>query len=239
MLKVGALAAVCLVSFLTGCATAPATTPEDPWEGMNRAVFRFNDRLDYWVAKPVAKGYLAIAPSFVETGVDNFFSNVSEVPNVFNGILQAKWKQAGYDSSRFLLNTFAGLGGLVDVAAEAGLPKSQREDFGQTLRLWGVPQGPYLVLPVLGPSTITALAGLPVDWFVSPTSYISNEPLRYGLTALDYTNIRAGLLEAEGLVSGDKYLFYREAYLQNRAFLVNDGTVEDTFGGDLEDFDDF
>lgn len=239
MLRVGLLAVVCWTALLAGCATAPAVTKEDPWENVNRSVFKFNDALDTWVAKPIAKGYVAVAPSFVEVGVNNFFDNVTEVPNVLNDLLQAKWKQAGYDGSRFVLNTFAGLGGFVDVAAEVGLPKNQREDFGQTLRTWGVPQGPYIVLPILGPSTLTDVAARPVDWVSNPTTYITNEPLRYGVTALDYTNVRAGLLDAEGLLSGDKYLFFREAYLQNRNFLVNDGVVEDNFGGDLDDFDDF
>ncbi|HEY7771986.1 MAG TPA: VacJ family lipoprotein [Marinagarivorans sp.] len=222
-----------------GCASTPPNDEKDPWEGANRAVFEFNEKLDAWVAKPVAKGYRFIAPSFVETGVDNFFDNFLEVPNVLNRLLQGKWKEAGHDGSRLFLNTFAGLGGLVDVATEVGIEKNQKEDFGQTLQVWGVPKGPYVVLPVLGPSTVTDAAALPVNWYSNPRTYIPGEPLRYAITGLDYTNLRASLLDAEGLVNGDKYLFYREAYLQNREFLVKDGAVEDDFGGDLDDFDDF
>lgn len=239
MFKIGVLAAVCWSLFLSGCATAPAVTKEDPWENVNRSIFKFNDALDTWVAKPVAKGYVAVTPNFVEAGIGNFFDNAAEVPNILNNLLQAKWKQAGYDSSRFLLNTFAGLGGFVDVAQDVGLPKNQREDFGQTLRVWGIPQGPYIVLPILGPTTLVDLAGRPVDWWTTPTTYIPTDSIRNRLTVLDFTHARAGLLDVEELVSGDKYLFFRESYLQNRTFLENDGVVEDNFGGDLDDFDDF
>lgn len=236
---VGAAVAMLAAAMLAGCSSTPAANGNDPWEAPNRAVFKFNDSLDTWVAKPVAKGYRFISPSFVETGVDNFFDNMGEVSNVLNDLLQAKWGQAGHDSARLLLNTFAGLAGLVDVAAEVGLEKSQGEDFGQTLQVWGVPSGPYVVLPIFGPSTLTDAAASPVDWFSYPRTYITSDPLRYGATVLDYTNVRAGLLDAEGLVSGDKYLFFREAYLQNRQFLVKDGAIKDDFGGDLDDFDDF
>lgn len=231
--------AICLSVLLTGCASTPehGEKTADPWEKVNRPIFVFNDRLDAWVAKPIAKGYVAIAPNFVEVGVDNFFDNVMEVSNVVNSLLQAKWSRAGYDSSRFVLNTLGGLGGLVDVAAEAGLPQNPREDFGQTLRTWGVPQGPYLVLPFLGPSTVTDAVGRVVDLGLTPTNYIKSDPLVYGVTILDYTNTRAGLLDVEELVSGDKYTFFREAYLQNRIYLLNDGVVEDDFGGDSDDFD--
>ena len=236
MLKLAALNGVVFLLMVAGCASTPQ---HDPLEGMNRAVFAVNDTLDTWLAKPVAKGYRAAAPGFVETGVSNFFDNLGEFPNVCNDLLQAKWGQAGHDSARLLLNTLAGLGGLVDVAAEVGLDKSQGEDFAQTLRMWGVPAGPYLVLPILGPSTITDAVGVPVDWVTTPLKYIGEERLRYGLTALDFTDKRASLLDSEGLIGGDKYIFYREAYLQNRAFMASDGAVKDDFGGDLDDFEDF
>lgn len=227
---------------LSGCASTAKVdgtdVNKDPWENANRAVFKFNDKLDTWVAKPIAKGYRAAAPDPVERGVNNFFDNIGEVHNVFNGLLQAKWGQAGHDVTRLFLNTFAGLGGLVDVASHVGLEKSQGEDFGQTLQVWGVSSGPYIVLPLLGPSTITDAGGSLVDWRTNPVTYIDEKP-RNRITVIDYTHRRAQLLDAEGLVSGDKYLFYREAYLQNRQFMINDGKVEDDFGGDLDDFEDF
>jgi phospholipid-binding lipoprotein MlaA len=236
MLKFVALNGLAFLLMATGCASTPQ---HDPLEGMNRAVFAVNDTLDTWIAKPVAKGYRKAAPGFVEVGVSNFFDNLGEFPNVLNDLLQAKWGQAGHDSVRLVLNTFAGLGGLVDVAAEVGLEKSQGEDFAQTLRKWGVPAGPYLVLPILGPSTLTDAVGIPVDWVTTPSSYLSEDRLRYGLTVLNFTDKRANLLDAEGLISGEKYVFYREAYLQNRAFMVSDGAVKDDFGGELDDFEEF
>jgi phospholipid-binding lipoprotein MlaA len=211
----------------------------DPWEPVNRAVFSFNDFLDALIVRPAAKSYRYVAPQFVEVGVENFFDNISGVPTVFNDLLQAKWSQAGHDSARFLLNTLAGLAGFVDVADKVGLEKNQREDFGQTLRRWGLPEGPYLVVPFLGPSTLTDFSATPVNWWTYPRTYIADENTRYWVTGLDYTSIRAKLLAADGLIGGDKYVFYREAYLQNREFLVNDGEVTDDFGGELDDFEDF
>lgn len=235
---------VAVVTFagLSGCASSAkldgGAINKDPWEKANRVVFKFNDSLDTWVAKPVAKGYRAVAPAPVEQGVSNFFSNIGEVQNVVNDLLQAKWRQAGHDATRFFLNTLAGLGGLVDVAEHVGLEKSQGEDFGQTLQAWGLATGPYLVLPLVGPSTVTDASGSVVDWASNPITYV-NDDVRYGITAIDFTHRRAKLLDAEAMVSGDKYIFFREAYLQNREFMVNDGKVEDDFGGDLDDFDDF
>lgn len=223
---------------MSGCASTAKVENKDPWENANRAVFKFNDKLDAWIAKPIAKGYRAAAPDPLERGVSNFFDNVGEVHNVLNDLLQAKWGQAGHDATRFFLNTLAGLGGLVDVATHVGLEKSQGEDFGQTMQVWGLSSGPYIVLPLLGPSTMIDAGGSLVDWRTNPATYLNEKP-RNRITVIDYTHRRAQLLDAEALVSGDKYLFYREAYLQNRAFLVNDGKVEDDFGGDLDDFDDF
>lgn len=223
---------------LGGCASAP-TDPSDPWEGVNRATFAFNDRLDSWVAKPLAKGYKAASPRFVEVGVSNFFDNIDGVSSTLNHLLQGKWSGAGRDGSRFLLNSTVGLVGLIDVATGMGVEKKQREDFGQTLRAWGVPKGPYLVLPLLGPSTITDSAGLVGDYYTAPTTYIEHDRTSLSITAVDLLQTRAGLLGADDLVSGDRYLFFREAYLQNREFLVKDGAVEDDFGGELDDFENF
>ena len=151
--------------------------------------------------------------------------------------MQWKWGQAGNDTGRFLLNTTFGVVGIFDVARSAGLNKSEGEDFGQTLAVWGVGQGPYLVLPFLGPSTLRDGAGLPVDWYSIPAVYVEPQRLQNTLYGLDLVQIRAGLLDLESLATGDRYLFLRDAYLQRREHLINDGEVEDEFGSD--EFDDF
>ncbi len=244
---------VSLLFTLAGCATTPsdsfdetaydeATQDEsttrnvDPLEGLNRVTFKANDALDRWVAKPLAIGYKAVAPQFVEVGVSNFFDNLGELSSAVNNLLQGKPAAAGRDTARFTLNTFAGLAGLFDVATPAGLEKNHHEDFGQTLQVWGVPKGPYIVLPILGPSTLTDALGRPVDYFMTPTSYIEHDETLLGVTVVDLIDTRASLLGADDLVSGDRYLFFREAYLQNREFVVKDGEIEDDFGGDLDDF---
>ncbi|MCR6651772.1 MAG: VacJ family lipoprotein [Cellvibrionaceae bacterium] len=238
---------ILLVVGLVGCAAnpqkdsttdAPLIPEKDPWEGFNRKVFAFNDTLDRFFLKPVARGYRFVTPDFMETGVTNFFSNVGEVPNALNNVLQWKWGKAANSTGRLLINTTVGVGGLFDVARHAGLPKLDGESFGQTLSYWGVDQGPYVILPFLGPATMTDTVAMPADWFMDPVSYVENKEVLYGLKALDVVQIRAGLLEAEKLISGDRYIFIREAYLQRREYLVQDGKVEDDFGGDLEEFDD-
>lgn len=219
--------------------TAASEPPaKDPWEGFNRKVFGFNDTLDRFFLKPVAKSYRFVTPDFMETGVTNFFDNIAEVPNALNNVLQWKWGKAGNSTGRLLINSTVGVAGLFDVARHTGLPKLDGESFGQTLSHWGVGQGPYVVLPFLGPSTMTDTVAMPADWFMDPLSYAESNEVRYGLKGLDIIQTRAGLLDAEKLISGDKYVFIREAYLQRREYLVNDGKVEDDFGGDLEEFDE-
>lgn len=237
-----------LVAALAACASNPqknasadnvAAIPEkDPWEGFNRKVFTFNDTVDRFFLKPVAKSYRFVTPNFMETGVTNFFDNVAEVPNALNNVLQWKWSKVGNSTGRLLINTTVGIGGLLDVARHAGLPKQESESFGQTLSYWGVDQGPYVILPFLGPATMTDTVAMPADWFMDPFSYAENNEVRYGFKALDIVQTRAGLLDAEKLISGDKYVFIREAYLQRREYLVKDGQVEDDFGSDLEEFDE-
>ncbi|MEX1032730.1 MAG: VacJ family lipoprotein [Cellvibrionaceae bacterium] len=203
----------------------------DPWEGFNRKIHTFNDVTDRWVLKPVATGYTKITPDPVEQGVSNFFGNLLEVRNIFNDVLQWKWKQAGNDTGRLLINSTLGIGGIFDVARHMKLKKSEGEDFGQTLAAWGVGSGPYLVLPFLGPSSLRDTAGLPVDWVVDPIQEIDHVPTRNSVRAFSYINLRAELLDAEAFISGDRYVFMREAYLQRRNYLVHDGDVEDDFGG--------
>ncbi|MFT2098915.1 VacJ family lipoprotein [Marinomonas sp. 2405UD66-6] len=205
-----------------------AATEEDPWEGFNRAMFTFNDTLDGAILKPVAQGYKAVTPTPVQKGVTNFFSNLGEISNIVNNLLQGKWDGTASSTWRFVINSTAGWFGIFDVASELGL-KEYDEDFGQTLGYWGVSSGPYLVLPFFGPSTLRDGAGLVVDY----TAYDDGEELFLDLTyeeylatlALDVIETRARLLSAESLIFGDRYTFIRDVYLQTRAFEVYDGNV--------------
>lgn len=201
---------------------------EDPWEPMNRAVFRFNDTVDRWALKPVAKGYRAVTPDVVENGVHNVFRNLGEVRNLANNVLQFKMHDAGVDTARFFFNTTFGLLGFFDVATKMGLQRND-EDFGQTLGAWGVKIGPYVVLPLLGPSTVRDTVSLYPDSYTSAYRQINDVPVRNSMFALNLVDTRASLLSAERLVTGDKYRFVRNAYLQNREFKVKDGDVVDDF----------
>ena len=201
---------------------------EDPWEPMNRAVFRFNDTVDRWAFKPVAKGYRAVTPDVVENGVHNVFRNLGEVRNLANNVLQFKMHDAGVDTARFFFNTTFGLLGFFDVATKMGLQRND-EDFGQTPGAWGVKSGPYVVLPLLGPSTVRDTVSLYPDSYTSAYRQINDVPVRNSMFALNLVDTRASLLSAERLVTGDKYRFVRNAYLQNREFKVKDGDVVDDF----------
>lgn len=208
----------------------------DPWEGWNRAMFNFNDRIDRWFMKPLAKGYKAVTPDPIETGIRNIFSNIGEVPNVINGLLQGDFKGAGYDTGRFLVNSTLGLAGVLDVAKHMNLPADTPEDFGQTLAVWGVGQGPYLVLPLMGPGTLRDTFGKPVDWYTDPTTYIDHTRTEITVKVLNLVDGRAALLDLEKNITGDRYVFIRDVYLQRRAYLINNGNLVDDFGGD--DFDE-
>lgn len=228
---------------LTGMPAVSETGVEpdsrDPWEPVNRAVFGFNERVDAWVLKPVALGYKRVTPEPVEGGISNFFANLNEVPNILNNVMQWKWRKAGNSTGRFLLNSTIGLAGFVDVAAAAGLPRNDDETFGQTLSYWGAPAGPYIVLPLLGPSTVTDTAGLPLEQFLHPSHYSGDNAARVQFALAESVDLRARLLKSEDFISGDRYTFIRDAYMQRRAYLVADGEVVDDFGGDIDDFDDF
>ncbi|CAD5379515.1 VacJ family lipoprotein [Pseudomonas sp. OF001] len=216
---------------VAGLALLPAVTQaseEDPWEAFNRPVFVFNDTLDIWALKPLARGYQAVTPQFLEDGIGNVFANLGEVGNFANNSLQGKFHAAGVDTARFLINTTVGVGGFFDVARHAGLLRND-EDFGQTLGAWGVSSGPYLVLPFFGPSSPRDASGLAVDSLHSFYRAIDHVPTRNTTRAVDVVDTRAELLSAEKVVTGDKYVFIRNAYLQNREFKVQDGQVEDDF----------
>lgn len=236
-----ALVALAMLVMLAGCAGRVAVEdrhPDDPWEGFNRGVFAFNDTLDRAVLKPVARGYRWATPQPVQTGVGNFFSNLGEIRTTLNSLLQGKPGNAGRSTSRFLLNTTVGVAGLWDVATPMGIT-AEREDFGQTLGVWGVGEGPYLVLPLLGPSTVRDTGGLPLDMVTYPVYYVENDKVRYGLTALRIVDVRAGLLDQEELIQGDRYTFIRDAYLQHRRFEVSDGELgDDPFASEDFDFDE-
>jgi len=215
---------------LAGCATIPSGKPDprDPWEGFNRASYKFNDALDRAIAKPVAKGYKKVTPRVVRTGVSNFISNLGTITTVVNDVLQGKMKQAGHDSGRFLLNSTIGLAGLFDPASAAGLERND-EDFGQTLGKWGVRSGPYLMLPILGPSTVRDTVARIPDQFTYPVNYLEDDSTRYIIRGVDFLDLRAGLLDLEPQLekSYDKYAFIRNAWLQRREFQVKDGDVGD------------
>ena len=215
--------ACCLV-VLGGCATYPAGHPiNDPWENYNRAMYKFNDTVDRYALKPVAKGYRFITPNFIEKGISNFFSNIDDVTVTINDLLQGKFAQAAQDGWRFLLNSTIGLGGLFDVATPLGLEK-HHEDFGQTLGKWGVAEGPYIVLPFLGPATVRSGGGRIVDFASDPLTYVSPDWARLSLVGGEMVNQRAALLEASALLDSafDPYVFLRDAYVQNRRQLAYD-----------------
>jgi len=207
-------------------AQAESERPEvDPWQGFNRAMFTFNEQLDKYALKPAAQGYRFIMPDLAERGVDNFFSNIGDIGSVVNNLLQGKIDDALTGVGRIVFNSTFGLAGFIDVATPMGLePKS--EDFGQTLGYWGMPSGPYLVLPLLGPSTVRDGIGLVPDMALDPIDQVDHVPTRNSLYGLKLLDARAQLLKAEQIISGDRYIFVRDAYLQRREYLVNDGEVE-------------
>jgi phospholipid-binding lipoprotein MlaA len=206
-------------------ALADESEHNDPWEGFNRGVFNFNESLDRAILKPVAQGYRFIMPDVAEQGVSNFFDNLRDVVTFFNNVLQLKPVEATQDLSRVLINTTIGIGGLFDVASAMNIPKND-EDFGQTLGAWGVESGPYLVLPLFGPSTVRDGVGIIPDMYLDPLNQVESDELRYGLKVLNVVDKRASLLDREGVITGDRYTFIRDAYLQKREFEVNDGRVE-------------
>lgn len=224
MRAVSKISAAVLLSFsLLGCATNGDR--RDPLEPINRGIYKFNDAVDKAVIKPVATGYKEVVPGPVRTAVGNFFSNLDDVLVLLNDLLQFKLEQAASDFSRLVWNTTLGIAGLIDVGSKMDLPK-RNEDFGQTLGYWGVGNGPYLVLPFLGPSTLRDTVGLVVDSHFDPLwqhDPISERNTAYGLHTID---TRARLLDAEKVLEEaaiDRYIFLRDAYLQRRRGLVYDG----------------
>lgn len=217
----GALALACLA--VSACAHSPIDEPSDPLEPANRAMFSFNEHMDRYIAKPAAKGYNAALPEEFRAGLHNFFNNLTYPTVIVNDALQGKLKQGGYDTTRFVMNTVVGLGGFLDPATMVGLERHD-EDFGQTLGVWGVGPGWYLMLPFLGPSSNRDLVGRIGSAATNPLSYAETS-LSIPVTVLSAVETRAQLLGAEGVLEQqfDKYIFVRSAYLQRRQSLVYDG----------------
>lgn len=211
---------------LSGCATTGQYADErDPFEGFNRNVQVFNDKLDQYALKPVAEGYQWVTPDFVDKGVSNFFSNLDDVIVTLNDLLQFKFGQAAEDGSRFVINTTLGIAGLFDVATGFGFEKNN-EDFDQTLGAWGVPTGPYLVLPFFGPSSPRGVVGLAGDFVSDPISYASGWDARLALRTTEVVDFRADNLSTSEVIDEaalDEYEFIRDSYFQRREYLVYDG----------------
>ena len=209
---------------------------EDPFEDYNRKIWAFNEFLDDNFAKPTAEIYTSIAPDFIEIAMSNFFRNLNELDNTANQLLQGKPLLAVNDFSRFLINTTIGLGGFIDVGSSFGLERHD-EDFGQTLGAWGVGSGPFLMLPLYGPSTPRGLAGRSVSSVLSGTFAIEETDVRIGITALDALETRARYLEVETLIIGDRYSFIRDSYMQYQEFESSNGENQsDDFVDDMDDF---
>lgn len=200
----------------------------DPLMGINQVTYRFNNTADKFVLKPIARGYAAVAPRPVRRGIGNFFGNLADVNNSINNMLQGKPRKSISDLLRIVINTTLGVAGLFDPASSMGLSK-HFETFGQTLSVWGVPQGPYVVLPFFGPNTLTDALVNPLNPRLDPVRRVYPVDLRNSMFAVRAVDDRADLLVAESLVFGDRYIFLREAYLQRRHYLVFDGEVEDEF----------
>lgn len=203
---------------LAGCATGPNAHPRDPLEPLNRGVYRFNDAVDKAVLKPTATAYTKITPKFVQKGVRNFFGNLGDAWSTVNSILQLRGQDAANSFSRLTVNTVFGLGGIFDVATEARIPQS-KQDFGLTLGRWGVPSGPYVVLPLMGPSTLRDTAALPIDMKGNPVGAVESVGTRNALSVLSVVDYRAQMLQASDLLDQaalDPYILLRDAYLQQR-----------------------
>ena len=215
--------------------------PSDRIESFNRAVFKFNDQADKYILKPAAKTYQFLTPSLIDEGITNFFKNLDDVETFINSIFQLKFHNAIVSLNRVIYNSTFGLAGFIDVATGFGL-KNDEEDFGQTLGYWGYEESTYLVIPFLGPSTVRDFSGIVIDSVLDPVSYNDeiHRDARLMATGVKVVDLRADLLSVENLqLSQDRYAFIRNAFLQNREYMINDGDVEDPFANDDINYDDF
>ena len=215
--------AVTLVS--SGCATTTATSRSDPFEPFNRAMYAINEPIDRDIIRPGVRAYIETVPRPLRQVVTNFHNNIEDFFSGVNGMLQGKPDKAGHDFGRVIVNSSFGFGGLIDFASDAGIPRGE-EDFGQTFGTWGIPQGPYLFVPLFGPTTVRDGSGFAVTIAASPTRYIPSWEARTFVSFLGYVDARAEALEAQGLVEKaalDPYTFIRRSYLQRREYLTYDG----------------
>ena len=221
------VAALALGGALAGCATMPgnsAPSKADPFEPFNRVMYAIHEPIDTNVVRPVAQAWVDHVPAPVQHAVNTFFGNIEDGFSAFNSLLQGKWEKAGNDLGRITVNIWGF--GLVDIATQAGIPKGE-EDFGQTFGHWGIPQGPYLFVPLMGPTTVRDGTGVIIRYYLGPITYMVNDvPLRNVLYFLGALDLRVQALEASKLVDQaaiDRYTFIRRAYLQRREYLVHDG----------------
>jgi phospholipid-binding lipoprotein MlaA len=213
----------------------------DPWEPFNRKVYVFNDTLDTWILRPVAKGYKFVMPDVAQHGVTNFILNIYEFNSFFNSLFQGEFVGASQAGGRFLVNSTLGLLGFIDVATPMGI-EPFRADFGQTLAVWGVDSGPFVMMPVIGPRTVRSTVGYFTDTYTSIPALINEDTWAWTFWTVEIIDYRARLLDAEDLMTGDRYIFLRDAYLSRREAFVNRGQVEDSFSDfevDTEDWEDF
>ena len=242
--KPSALVGIIISLAVTSCASQKtAQNPNDPWEGRNRSTHTFNTKVDKTILQPMAKGYQKVAPTPVDQGVTNFFSNINDIGVSVNELLQLKFLQSGMDVSRFVINSTIGVAGIFDVASKLKLPK-HNEDFGQTLGFWGVPSGNYTVLPFLGSSSPRDAVGLLGDALLNPLTYVSlfggigANAATSASTALDITDTRSDLMSTEKIVDEgavDRYDFLKNAYLQHREYLIHDGNPPESNDDPLAD----
>lgn len=228
---------LCLGILCSGCSSIPAApkedrSPADPWEPLNRQIHSFNQGFDSVTLKPIAKGYEFLFPSIIRKGIGNFSSNLRTPLNIINQFLQGKGKAGLSETGRFLANSTFGIGGLLDVATDMGL-EQQNEDFGQTLAVWGVPDGPFAVVPILGPRTLRDAVVIPLNFLADPLFWYDDSSVRDKIYLVRLIDVRQRLFAAEKLIedSQDKYISIREALLQRRRFLIYDGDppVDDDF----------
>lgn len=226
--KLTLVVAILSLTLLSGCSTIGGGDQRDPIEGLNRAIYKFNDGVDRMFFKPIATGYRSVVPGPVDKGVSNFFGNIEDVITTVNDLLQFKFGRGGSDAVRVLVNTTVGLLGLFDVASHMGFEKHE-EDFGQTLGYWGVGTGPYIMLPFYGPSTLRDTTGKFVDASAfDPIYKIDHIPTRNSLRAIEAVDNRADLLGASSVLEEaalDRYNFLKESYFQQREHEINDGAL--------------
>ncbi len=226
---------VTVLAGMAGCATtSDERDPRDPWEGFNRGAFEFNRGLDKAIVRPIAKLYHYVTPNFLEQGIENFVTNLSYPVTIVNLLLQGKFEDFGVSLGRFALNSTFGLAGLVDVASEQGIPR-HNEDFGQTFAVWGWENSPFLMLPVLGPSTLRDGVGRIPEFYTDGVSIASNEFDRFEPLVANILTLRVNLFDLDDDLNeaADPYLLVRDAYLQSREFQITDGETE------LPDYDEF